>query len=148
VVNTINANAPEPITMEDFKILLKRYIFQSGELVPINLTDAQMADVKLLRDEKYASWEWNYGFSPAYEIKKEMKFPAGMVEVFLTIEQNRVRTVRFFGDFFGNGELCELERAIVGLPMGPGLLKVLEKIDIESYMNGITSTDIYRLLDY
>ena len=55
--------------------------------------------------------------------------------------------MRFYGDFFGNGELSELESTMAGLPLEPELEDALGRLDVDYYMNGITASDLYELLD-
>ena len=145
-VTTINAHAPAPISMEDFKGALKECAMASGELEPCTLTEEDLAAIRKLRDEKYATWAWNYGFSPAYDMRREMKFPAGLVTAHLSAEGGKIKAVRFYGDFFGNGELGELERAMVGLPLDGHLTEALEALRVGDYMSGITAEELSRLL--
>lgn len=144
-VTTINAHAPAPISMEDFKGALKECAMASGELEPCTLTEADLAAIRKLRDEKYATWAWNYGFSPAYDMRREMKFPAGLVTAHLSAEGGKIKAVRFYGDFFG-GELGELEGAMVGLPLDGHLTEALEALRVGDYMSGITAEELSRLL--
>ena len=53
-VTTINAHAPRPISMEEFKAALRAGILESDGLEPRTLTPEELAAVKRLRDEKYA----------------------------------------------------------------------------------------------
>ena len=145
-VTTINAHAPAPISMEDFKGALKECAMASGELEPCTLTEEDLAAIRKLRDEKYATWAWNYGFSPAYDMRREMKFPAGLVTAHLSAEHGKIKAVRFYGDFFGNGELGELERAMAGLPLDGHLTEALEALRVGDYMSGITAEELSRLL--
>ena len=144
-VTTINAHAPTPISMEDFKEALKECAMASGELEPCTLTEEDLAAIRKLRDEKYATWAWNYGFSPAYDMRREMKFPAGLVTAHLSAEGGKIKAVRFYGDFFG-GELGELEGAMVGLPLDGHLTEALEALRVGDYMSGITAEELSRLL--
>ena len=144
-VTTINAHAPAPISMEDFKGALKECAMASGELEPCTLTEEDLAAVRKLRNEKYATWAWNYGFSPAYDMRREMKFPAGLVTAHLSAEGGKIKAVRFYGDFFG-GELGELEGAMVGLPLDGHLTEALEALRVGDYMSGITAEELSRLL--
>ena len=145
-VTTINAHAPAPISMEDFKGALKECAMASGELEPCTLTEEDLAAIRKLRDEKYATWAWNYGFSPAYDMRREMKFPAGLVTAHLSAEGGKIKAVRFYGDFFGSGELGELEGAMVGLPLDGHLTEALEALRVGDYMSGITAEELSRLL--
>ena len=144
-VTTINAHAPAPISMEDFKGALKECAMASGELEPCTLTEEDLAAIRKLRDEKYATWAWNYGFSPAYDMRREMKFPAGLVTAHLSAEGGKIKAVRFYGDFFG-GELGELEGAMAGLPLDGHLTEALEALRVGDYMSGITAEELSRLL--
>ena len=145
-VTTINAQAPAPISMEDFKAALKECAMASGELEPFALTREDLAAVQALRDGKYATWEWNYGFSPAYGVRREMKFPGGLVTAHLQAEKGRIQAVRFYGDFFGSRDLGELERALEGLPLDEHLAEALTGLQVGEYMNGVTPQELARLL--
>ena len=144
-VTTINAHAPAPISMEDFKGALKECAMASGALEPYTLTEEDLAAVRKLRNEKYATWAWNYGCSPAYDMRREMKFPAGLVTAHLSAEGGKIKAVRFYGDFFG-GELGELEGAMAGLPLDEHLTDALEALRVGDYMSGITAEELSRLL--
>ena len=145
-VTTINAHAPAPISMEEFKGALKECAMASGELEPCTLTEADLAAVRKLRDEKYATWAWNYGFSPAYDMRREMKFPAGLVTAHLSAEGGKIKAVRFYGDFFGSGELGELESAMAGLPLDGHLTEALEALHVGDHMSGIKAEELSRML--
>ena len=145
-VTTINAHAPAPISMEEFKEVLTECAMASGELEPCTLTEEDLAAIRKLRDEKYATWAWNYGFSPAYDMRREMKFPAGLVTAHLSAEGGKIKAVRFYGDFFGSGELGELESAMAGLPLDGHLAEALEALRVGDYMSGITAEELSRLL--
>jgi lipoate-protein ligase A len=101
-----------------------------------------------LRAEKYATWEWNYGFSPVFDLKKERKFSTGLVTVYLRVENGCIQEIHIYGDFFGNGEIADLERALVGAPLGEALAQRLEACDVGYYMSGITGADLYELILY
>lgn len=143
-VTTINAHAP--ISMEEFKRALTECAMDSGELEPYTLTEADLVEIRKLREEKYATWAWNYGFSPAYDMRREMKFPTGLITARLSAEQGRIKGIRFYGDFFGHGDLEELETAMVGLPLDEHLTESLEPLHEERYISGIIGADVNRLL--
>lgn len=145
-VTTINAHAPRPVTMEEFKRLLKGFILQAEGLEPMELTPEQLAEVRRLRDAKYATWEWNYGASPAYDMRREQRFDAGTVTVHLQAEAGRIKAVKIYGDFFGSGELSELEAALVGLPLDDDLEEALGRLNVGWYIQGLSARDLAGLL--
>ena len=147
-VTCINANAPKPVSMDEFKTLLKDAVFQSNDIQALTLSEKQLADIEALRSEKYVKWDWNYGESPSYNLKREKKFPSGLVSIYMQSENARIKSIRFYGDFFGNGDLSDLEQALTGLPLDQHLADALEPLDIGQYMNGISAKDISDLILY
>lgn len=147
-VTTINAHAPIPVTMEQFKQVLREEIFQSGHPEELILREEQLAEINQLRDSKYITWEWNYGTSPVYNMRKEKKFPAGLVTLCLQVESGCIEDIRFYGDFFGNGDISELETAMKGIRLDGDLEEKLRAFHVDRYMNGITARDLFELLMY
>ena len=49
-----------------------------------------------------------------------------------------IQAVKFYGDFFGNGELEELERNLRGAALDENLESRLEELHLNDYMNGVT----------
>ncbi len=145
-VTTINANAPQPITMDQFKTALKECILGDGAIEPYSLTEDDLAAIRKLQKEKYETWEWNYGKSKPYTMEREEKFPAGLVTVQMSAENGHIKEIRFFGDFFGNGEMEELEKALEGEAIDEHLEETLEKLNLNHYMSGITPAELSSLI--
>lgn len=145
-VTTINANAPQPITMDEFKLALKEKVAAGNPMETYELTEEDLAAIKKLRDEKYAAWEWIYGFSPEYTVRKEEKFDGGIVTAHMNVEKGRIKEIRLFGDFFGNGEMGDLEETLQGLPLDDNLEAALEQIHIDEFMKGISAGELAKLL--
>lgn len=64
-VTTINAHAPRPITMEAFKAALHGCVLEDKDTQRYELTPEDLIAVNRIRDEKYATWDWNYSRSQA-----------------------------------------------------------------------------------
>ncbi|MFQ9915391.1 MAG: lipoate protein ligase C-terminal domain-containing protein [Flavonifractor plautii] len=79
-------------------------------------------------------------------MRREARFPAGLVTAHLRVKQGCIQAVRFYGDFFGSGPLEELEAAMAGLPLDAQLAEALAPLHVEHYMSGITAEELARLL--
>ena len=145
-VTTINEHAVPPISMDLFREELKQKVGKNTVLERYDLTEADFAEIETLRCNKYMTWEWNYGHSPAYSACKARKYPGGVVEAHIDVDKGEIRNLRFFGDFFGNGEIGELEQALCGQKLNEELLDILKTLDINYYMNGIGPDDLYHLM--
>lgn len=145
-VTTINANAPRKITMEEFKGALKEQILGDGVISPQTLTEEDLAKIREIQRGKYETWEWNYGRAVEYSMVREEKLAAGLVTVHMSAKDGHILNVKFYGDFFGNGEIVELEDGLKGAPLDEGLEKKLEQLNLNYYMNGITTKELSRLI--
>lgn len=146
-VTTINANLAEPISMETFKAAIVREIESSENMERYTLTAEDRQAIERLRSEKYATWDWNYGKSPVYDYKQERKFDFGLVSVNAQIKQGIIEEIRIFGDFFGNGDIRELEQALAGEKLDEGFgARIEEKVNLEHYIKGMTSRQLQELL--
>ena len=145
-VTTINAHAPCKISMEEFKTALKEHILGSDGIEPYELTEEDLREIEKLRDEKYSTWAWNYGKAVQYEMTREEKFDAGLVTVNMTAKDGRIVDIKFFGDFFGNGEIEDLEKALQGVILDNVLEEKLEALNLDEYMHGITPAELAGLI--
>ena len=145
-VTTINACAPRKITMAEFKEALKRQVFANNDMRTYELTEEDRRQIRKLAEEKYSTWDWNYGFYPQYSICREQKFESGLVTIRMEVEHGVIRKIRIAGDFFGNADIAELEEQLTGLPLDDRLQSRLETLYLEDYMHGITPADLAGLL--
>ena len=145
-VTTINAHTAHKYTMEEFKKLLVETIAETNHLEKLELTEEQKKEIEQLRRDKYALWEWNYGKSPKYTMRYEKKFPSGLVSVYLNADHGKIKDIHFYGDFFGNGDIHELEEKLKEQPLNLSLENALEAAGVENYMAGITAKDIAEML--
>jgi len=115
-VTNIKPYLSEGLTMENFKELLLKYIFEFADAEPSEyiLSDEERAGIQKLYDEKYATWAWNYGRAPQFSYKNYKKFPFGGIEVRLDIKSGIIDKCKFYGDFFGSAGVEELESLLVG----------------------------------
>lgn len=147
-VTNISEHLGTPITLAEFKNLITANIKSShSEFNVYSLSEQELAAVSLLEKEKYSTWEWNYGASPAYNITNRKKFPAGSVEVFLTVTGGMIRGIRIYGDFFGECEIQDIESSLAGLPYEKtAIRKQLLKFELSRYFSGIGIEDLLNVM--
>ena len=137
-VTNISDYLKKPYQLNDFTKVLVDYMFKENPLEEIYLSEADYRAIKKLRDEKYSTWEWNYGRSPVYNVRKERKCTFGLITILLQVEKGLIKDIHFYGDYFGNGDIKELEKILIGIPpKEDALLKELEKINPNDYINGL-----------
>ena len=145
-VTTINSHLEKPLSMDEFKQALKRNILGDGQIEPYILAAADLAAIEKLKKEKYQTWEWNYGRAISYTMIREEKFPAGLVTVHMKAEKGHILDIKFYGDFFGNGEIGVLEQGLKGAVLDKSLERVLEELNLQYYMHGISAKELSSLI--
>ena len=97
--------------------LVKSFLAAYGEA---QLLDQAQFDIAALR-ARNASWEWNYGQTPAFDVQLETRFPWGGVELMLKLRQGEVAEVKAYSDAMDADIADKLERCLTGRPYGAGL---------------------------
>lgn len=115
-----------------------------GELV--ELSPEQINRIGELRDSKYATWEWIWGRSKNYALITKKRFGFGSVELSLNTDGGYIKDVRISGDFFGMGDISELENALNGVRYEyDEIYDCLEKNAAERYIFGAEPKQITKL---
>ncbi len=148
-VTNITDYLDETYTMEDFKAALLKAMFANDNLEKITLSNEEIQAIEQLKTEKYATWDWNYGKSPQYNLRKERKCDFGLITVLLQVEKGEIKDLHFYGDYFGNGDIQELEALFIGVkPSEAALSKVLINTDLADYINGLDAKTLIDLILY
>lgn len=114
VVNLIEY-LPKNTTSDSFKALFTQEIKDTNQdTITYILTPEDINAINALVETKYATWDWNFGFSPDYNFKKAKKVPAGFIEVHMDVHKGYIKNIKIFGDFFASKPIEELEEKLKG----------------------------------
>ncbi len=138
----------EPMTTEEFRQRLLEGIFAGANPIPqYHLTQVDWAGVHQLVEERYAQWDWNYGRSPKFNVQRTHRFPFGEIDARIDVQHGTIESIKFYGDFLGNGEMADLEAALTGVRYDvDALLTALARIDVDEYFGGITPKEVAQFL--
>jgi lipoate-protein ligase A len=136
------------MTIDDFRRLLLEYIFDGARGVPeYRLTDADWAHIREISERRYRNWDWNYGKSPEFNVKHSQRFPAGTIDIRLNVKNGFIEGCKIYGDFFGVGEVSDIEQRLMGLRYDRTVVEqALASVDIHHYFGNIDKDDFLRLL--
>lgn len=125
----------QPCTMAEFKQTILNAFSQSESYRDYHLTPADEEQIKALRESKYDLWDWNYGKSPEYNIKKEKRFPGGNLELLMDVDKGQIKTLTIYGDFFAQEQIRQLEQNLIG--------EKYEKEAIRQYLDSLNWSDYF-----
>lgn len=145
-VTNIRDHLKQPMTVEEFWEVLRRSMARGAE--QRELTGEDLARTEQLRRERYSAWEWNWGRSPEYTVKKTRRVEGcGTLQIFLCTERGCIRQCRFYGDFFGEGASPELLSALEGCPLEPqALAAALEPVDVDRCFLHLSKEELAAIL--
>ena len=112
------------------------------EAIPEKLQRA----AEILAQQKYRTWEWNYGSVMTYAYNWKARFACGGVEICFNVKDNLIADMKITGDFFGSRDVAELAAKFNGVrPERNALLAVIAPVDIGNYIHGITADEFISL---
>ena len=137
-----------PITIEEFRMEILKSIFGGEDNIQYyELTKEDWDQIYKLSEERYQKWDWSYGKSPKFNIQRTKKFPSGFIDLRLEVNKGIMKQVRVFGDFFGVGEMEDIEQALNGKKYEPHVIsQALEEIDIPKYFGGVSKDEFIKLI--
>lgn len=146
-VTNIAPHLDKEVSIADFSRCLKEHMFKTKGLTEGALGPDDLAAVEKLADQRYRNWDWNYGKSPAYNIRNEACFAGGILTLLLQVEKGRITDIHFQGDFFSKGKLGELEERLRSLPREESALKeALSPLDPDFYIKGLTKEGLIKII--
>lgn len=147
-VGNIRACLREDMDMERFWAYLKTALSGGAGIVPDSLSAEELAQVGQLREEKYATWAWNFGVSPKFDFSAKRKWPGGILEISVAVERGgNLSAVAFYGDFMARQAMDEVTAALMGQPFRrEDVARALDAFVLTEYFGGITKEEILETI--
>ncbi|MDO7907325.1 lipoate--protein ligase [Paenibacillus sp. JX-17] len=137
------------MTIEEFRAELLRSIFsmEASEVPQYELTEKDWEKINQISEERYKLWDWNYGQSPASNIKQSKKFPVGIIDIRMDIKDGLIEEIKIYGDFFGVGDVADLEDALRGKRFEEHAVReALADMDVKHYFGNLEKDDLIGLI--
>lgn len=147
-VTNVADHLDRPVSLPEFRRILLENILRENPGHPYPLTPKDLAAVEKLREERYATWDWNYGQSPACTVLRRRRVEGcGLVEAYISVDSGLISAIAFRGDFFSAVEPEELAPRFVGrTPDQAGFAAALEGVDVSRYFAGLQNDQLIEIL--
>ena len=148
-VTNIKPYIHKDMTIKEFQSYLLHYFLETDDIEAktYQLTQNDYENIQKLCDEKYSTWEWNYGESPEFTLQKSNRYAGGKIQFNLNVKDGMILSCKIFGDFLGKKDITELENLLTNKPYREEVISdLLKDIVIEEYFYNITTTDILHCL--
>lgn len=143
-VTNISNHLKTTLSIADFKEILMQHILESNKDSKLyTFSDYDIRGINDLAQNKYSTWEWNFGESPKYNFTRKKKYKFGLVEFNLDVKNGIIDKAKIFGDFFGKYDIIPIETALIGAKHSPEhIRKVLSSFNINDYFSNISIDDL------
>ena len=98
--NVININTllSENKTIEQFTDEFNSFILNYFNATKYCLTEVDENEINRLVDEKFNTWEWNYGYSPNYKYMGDVNTVFGLKTIELEVEKGIIKLIKCQND--------------------------------------------------
>jgi lipoate-protein ligase A len=139
-VTNISEHLTQALDVAGFEKLVHDHIADKYEdFRVIEFSAEDIGKIEQLVEDKYNTWEWNFGYSPKYNFNRKIKTLGGHIEFNFDVKNGVIQKAKIFGDYFSVKDTSEIEDLLSGqLHDQKNIRLVLEKIDIGLYFKNTT----------
>ncbi len=146
-VTNVQEYLPKEMDIAALRDALLRGIFGSESVPVYALTDTDWEQIREIATQRYLTWAWNYGRSPAFNIQKSEKLPVGKLDARIEVEKGHIQSIKIYGDFSGQHDVAALEKQLIGLRYDQdAIAEALADTDLEPYFGPLEKESFLNLL--
>jgi len=143
-VTNISDHLKENMDVEMFQERILAHMlqkFKDARSYQLGRTD--IVEIKALRDSKYSTWEWNFGYSPKYQFCRSISFKGGSLELHMNVVKGVIKEFKIVGDFTSLKDIVLLEILLVGTIHDPETIRnKLSGVDVSNYIRGLENEEL------
>lgn len=145
-VTNISEHLKQELDVLQFRDLVMEHImdiYPDCELY--DYTPEDLRQINELVKEKYSTWEWNYGYSPSYDLEKMIRTNGGFIEFHLNVAQGIIKEIKIYGDFFSRHEISEVESLLRDTRHDEAvILKKLKPLPFDDYFHNVLPEEFVK----
>jgi len=143
-VTNIRDHLVDKMDITDFQNWIFSHIFNTMDAArKYKFSDHDHEEINKLRNSKYSTWEWNFGYSPKYQFNKNLQFNTGNIDLRMNVEKGIIQEVTIEGDFMSKKDIHVLEELLVGIIHDPETLRNrLSGIEVTDYISGLGNEEL------
>jgi len=139
-VANISSFLKKQISIEEFtRFFLNTQLEKKGSS-EYRLNERDKAQTAKLAEEKFTTWDWIYGYSPAYSFRNKTETDGKTLEVKLKVKKGTIQECRVSGGYFSGEQVYALTRELPGKRHDYTTIRqILNKIHSSPAQNAIES---------
>lgn len=148
-VTNIKPYVKDDIDVIEFRniLLINIFEYENKPIEKYELTEEDKKAIQQMVEDRYGTWEWNFGESPKFNYKNYKRFAGGGVEIRLQVEKGLINNCKIYGDFFGKGDVAILEQKLKGVKYDEDSVKIaLKGLTVSDYLGTISKEEFLMCL--
>ncbi len=145
-VTNIKEHLKQDIDVIQFRDIVMEHImnvFPGASSYELSREDIRK--INKLRNEKYLTWEWNFGYSPKYEFEKSFIINGEFIHVHLNVSGGIIQKAMITGDYSGKRNKVAVEKLLEGSRHEQAeMLERFESIPFSEYFSNITAPEFVK----
>ncbi len=113
-VANISSFLKQAIPVDEFIDFLIGVQLRKEGTTRYEMTADDYKTIEELAREKFATWDWRFGYSPKYTFKNELEIDGKILHIFLEVKKGVIENAKVDGDYFSVGKASKLSRRLVG----------------------------------
>ena len=111
-VTNISALVDKNHTPLEFLTHIGKYLENVFQATPYSFSKKDLEKINTLKEEKYNTWNWNYGYSPTYEFSKRIKSNNYIFSSKLKVEKGIISQIEIKSNHPDKKAIDEMSRKI------------------------------------
>lgn len=133
-VTNIHDHLPKEKNVDIFVNELANYIINNYHCEKYVLSENEYKNINTLVETKFNTWEWNFGYSPKYNLKKRFKSEYGKrFEINLSVKKGNVISASLKTNATNKNKITELENILIDTLHQKEAIETKTKIVFESW---------------
>jgi len=143
-VANISDYLKQSLSIEEFAQLILNHIKDRfPNTHEYRLTFDETKSITELVNTKYSTWEWNYGYSPAYTLNRQILFDGKRLDIQIDVDRGIISRVVFNGDIMSENKNIVLESLLLGCQHEVNEIRgKLSKIDLNDFIPKISLEEL------
>jgi lipoate-protein ligase A len=139
-VTNISEHLEMEMTVQEFRDKIFDHIIQTYPDMQVTAFSKEDEEkIHNLAEEKYKTWEWNFGYSPKYNFSTRVKANGGNIQFHFEVKNGMIMEAKIFGDYFSMLPTAEVEELLINQPHDKtAILERLKGIEIEKYFKNVS----------
>jgi len=102
------------MTLDEFVTFLFEVQLKKPENNIYELNDNDIQNINSLVEEKFKTYEWNFGYSPKYTFRNEKEIEGKKLKVELKVEKGIISEAAISGNYFSDSEVNTIDKKMNG----------------------------------